>query len=524
LTRHSPHDRAHHAALVRGVAVNVAGLVAKLGGPALLLIVTRLFGPAITGVFLLTQLLAELARSVIVSGYNDAVTIFGSREAGSAAGAGHDEAGVYRVIAGVLRAVLASSVLLALLAYVFADPIAQLFPAQADLAIAIRYAALALPFLAFGQAATAATKIRVRMEYDVGVWGFGKPTAMLLAAIWVHHTGGSLPELMAAYLIVHVALAVIAAWSFARSFDLRSTVRAWRARERVPGMHRFAIPQNLNLTFSRYQSRVDVIVLGMLGYQSAMIAFYVTGSLIAACLLEIRMVFTAALAPVVARYHGVHDRSALEHLLARVSRWTTTLIVPVTALAVIWRKHILAIIDPSYTHDSRFLALLLVSMLINSSLGLAGNYLVFMGHSGWNLCNSLFVAALNTTLSFVLIPHFGLLGAAFAACIAALVVSVAQVIEVRYIEGIRLLLSEVYKPYVGLGVLGALALAFWDPADLGGAWTLLGASLACIWAYLVVLLALRHEELMRDLRGSRAVLGVSIACAGVYMLALLLRN
>ena len=143
--RHSPHtDRAHHAALVRGVAVNVAGLVAKLGGPALLLIVTRLFGPAITGVFLLTQLLAELARSVIVSGYNDAVTIFGSREAGTAANAGCAEAGVYRVIAGVLRAVLASSVLLALLAYVFADPIAQLFPAQADLAIAIRYAALAL--------------------------------------------------------------------------------------------------------------------------------------------------------------------------------------------------------------------------------------------------------------------------------------------------------------------------------------------------------------------------------------------
>ena len=292
----------------------------------------------------------------------------------------------------------------------------------------------------------------------------------------------------------------------------------------MPGLHRFAIPQNLNLTFSRYQSRVDVIVLGMLGYRSEMIAFYVTGSLIAACLLEIRMVFTSALAPVVARYHGVHDRAALEHLLARVSRWTTTLIVPITALCVIWRRHILTIVDPSYTHDSRFLALLLVSMLINSSLGLAGNYLVFMGHSGWNLCNSLFVAALNTTLSFVLIPHFGLLGAAFASCIAALVVSVAQMVEVRYIEGVRLLLSEVYKPYVGLGVLGALALLFWDPADLGGVWTLVGASLASVWAYLVVLLALRHEELMRDLRGSRTVLGVSLACAGVYMLALLLRN
>src|SRR4051812_15571130 len=113
--RLQPHaERAHHAALLRGVAVNVAGLVAKLGGPALILAVTRLFGPAITGVFLLTQLLAELARSAIASGYNDAVTIFGSREAGVAAGAGHDETSMYRVIAAVLRAALASSLLLAL--------------------------------------------------------------------------------------------------------------------------------------------------------------------------------------------------------------------------------------------------------------------------------------------------------------------------------------------------------------------------------------------------------------------------
>ena len=69
-----------------------------------------------------------------------------------AASAGHDEAGVYRVIAGVLRAALASSVLLALIAYAFAAPLARLFPAQPDLATAIRYAALALPFIAFGQA------------------------------------------------------------------------------------------------------------------------------------------------------------------------------------------------------------------------------------------------------------------------------------------------------------------------------------------------------------------------------------
>src|SRR3954464_9434208 len=85
----------HHAALRRGVVVNVIGLLAKLGGPLLVLVVTRLFGPAVTGVFLLAQLIGEIARSAAVSGYHDALTIFGSRQARPDADGKTTEDGVY---------------------------------------------------------------------------------------------------------------------------------------------------------------------------------------------------------------------------------------------------------------------------------------------------------------------------------------------------------------------------------------------------------------------------------------------
>jgi O-antigen/teichoic acid export membrane protein len=499
-SKENGHHRHHHAALCRGVLVNVVGLLAKLAGPALVLVVTHLFGPAITGVFLLAQLIADIARNAAVSGYYDAVTIFGSRALGSAAAARGDDSGVYRVLASVLRFTLFASVGVAVAAFVGAEPLSHLFPQQHDLAVAIRYGALSLPLLALGQAATAATKIRVRMEYDVALWSFGKPFGLLGAAVLTYLLGGQLRELMLGYFLVHVALAIAAAFAFARLFDWKRTLRACLRGESEPGLHRFALPQNINTTFGRYQSRIDVLALGMLGYTSELIAFYVTGALLAACLQEVRMVFSTALAPVIARYHRIHDRNALEHMLARVSRWTTTLVVPATALVLIWRSHLLLLVDKSYTHPSGFLALLLLSTLIQSSIGLAGNYLVFMGHSGWNLFNSLAAAALNTALSLVLIPHFGLAGAALANCVAALVLAGAQLLEVRYLEGIRMLLGEVYKPYVGAAVLIGLAVVAWDPAKLGGPLTLACASVAMLVAYAATLLLLGHEELTAYLR------------------------
>ena len=48
-----PHaERAHHAALLRGVLVNIAGLLAKLGGPALILVVGGLVGFMVMAILL----------------------------------------------------------------------------------------------------------------------------------------------------------------------------------------------------------------------------------------------------------------------------------------------------------------------------------------------------------------------------------------------------------------------------------------------------------------------------------------
>ena len=72
---------------------------------------------------------------------------------------------------------------------------------------------------------------------------------------------------------------------------------------------------------------------------------------------------------------------------------------------------------------------LLVPPILSCSVGLAGNIIVMTGHSTWNLINSVSVALLNVIFNYLLIPQYGLLGAAYATALAATAISIAQLEE-----------------------------------------------------------------------------------------------
>jgi hypothetical protein len=63
-----------------------------------------------------------------------------------------------------------------LLAHFGADwLVARLYPTHPEVAPALRLLAWSLPFAAFSTSAVSATKFHMRMEYDAGIMGFGRP-------------------------------------------------------------------------------------------------------------------------------------------------------------------------------------------------------------------------------------------------------------------------------------------------------------------------------------------------------------
>jgi O-antigen/teichoic acid export membrane protein len=145
------------------------------------------------------------------------------------------------------------------------------------------------------------------------------------------------------------------------------------------------------------------------------------------------------------------------------------------------------------------LPLLLVPYL-NCAFGLAGNSLVYSGRSGLNLANNLGVAAANTLLNWLLIPRWGLLGAAAATCVASAGVAALQVIQLRAYEGIRWQWRESLLPHAAMALAAAAIAVCGDPAHLGtpGLRALLAGGV--LLGFSALMIAFRHPDYMAVLR------------------------
>ncbi len=490
----------YDAHLVRGALVNIVGLIAKLVHPLFFVVVTWLFGPELVGLYFLAVFIADIATTAAASGFADATLIFASHDADSAQkGAADSDAAsrLYRVLGNGFAVGVGSSTILVPALYFGAGAlVTHFYPDRPGLESALHILAWSIPLTALPQIAIAATKARMLMQYDAFIMGFARPLCLLGFSLIAWALDAGVDGLMWAQVGAQAVVSALSIGALAKHFDLRRVLRNTFKPHFDRRLLRFAIPQSMNMTANRYLTRLDVFMLAAYGYSNAQIAFYAAAAIITSNLREVKLVFSQALAPVAARHHASGDAQAFEDTLGRVSRWTTTLAIPLILLAVIHRSDLIQLVDSSYTGDTTFMAILLIPPFLSCAFGLAGNSIIYCGHSSWTLLNSLLVSGLNTGFNLWLVPRHGLLGAAIATAMAASLISLLQLIELSYLEGIKLRLRHVWKPHLALGVLSVVLLVLWDPAEFGGVLHRIALTAGLIAGYLVLLFMLRHQELL----------------------------
>lgn len=477
--------------LKRGALVNLISLVSWLIHPLFFVIVTWLFGPELLGVYFLATFITDVANSTVTSGYNDAAMIFGSRHADSKDA--DDE--LYGVFANALLMSLGLSGLVLVAAHFGVGPlIERLYDSRENLAQGLMILVWTLPFMAISGTCIAATKARMHMEYAAAINGFASPLVLLGTSLIAWWVDGGLIGLMIAHLITRAVLAAMAVWGFTRVFESRKMLRAMRRFRVHRKMLTFAVSQSLNMTFNRYATRLDVVMLAAFGHSNVEVAFYASAALLTFNIRQIKFIFSNSLAPIVARYHSAGDRALFEETLGRVARWTTTLVVPAVLAAIVLRADILILVHSSYTDDSVFMVVLLATPFLSCAFGLAGNCIVYTAHTNWNLLNAVLIAGLNTGFNLLLIPPLGLLGAAIATAMSSLLYSVLQLVELWFLERVTIRLGAVFKAHLGWIVLVPVLVALWDPGVNGTLATRIAIAIGLVLAYAIALLLLRHPE------------------------------
>ncbi len=176
--------------------------------------------------------------------------------------------------------------------------------------------------------------------------------------------------------------------------------------------------------------QADVIMLGSLRGK-AETGLYAVAARGAQLISFILIAVNAVLGPAVAGLHASGDLARLQRVITRSARAVLGLTVPVAVALILFGDWFLLLFGRSFTEGHTALVILCVGQIVNSGMGSVGLILIMTGHD-WDALGGLaFGAALNILLNALLIPRWGLQGAAVATASSMIAWNLILVVRVR---------------------------------------------------------------------------------------------
>ena len=164
-------------------------------------------------------------------------------------------------------------------------------------------------------------------------------------------------------------------------------------------------------------------------------------------------------APLIGEMYAKGDLDRLQELFKTVTKWVFTASFLVFLTAIFLAKPILGMFGPEFIAGVPVLFILGFSQLINASTGAVGWVLIMSGYSTLHLLNSVLSALLTIIFSFLLMPGYGMIGAAIAVGSVYILVNLVRLAEVFFILKIHPYRWDFFKPIVaGLITVGCVYL------------------------------------------------------------------
>jgi O-antigen/teichoic acid export membrane protein len=215
---------------------------------------------------------------------------------------------------------------------------------------------------------------------------------------------------------------------------------------------RFSLPQTLTTMLLYTILWTDTLLLGRLR-TAAEVGVYTIAQRLLSPAQTISTATGQMFAPRIAVEDARGDRTTLGLMLKRVTYWNVTMSLPVFAILLLLAHPLLGLFGRAYENGAAALAILAVGQLVNAATGPLGQTINMSGRPYITMVNNATVAALNIAGCLILIPRYGVTGAAASTTGAITLVNLIKLVQVRMIFGINPFERRTVGP------LGAAALA-----------------------------------------------------------------
>jgi len=515
----------HH--LARGAAANTLVLLAANFRGIFTFLIARLLGAAAFGRFGAVFATTDLISKVGMLGLDSSIVPIVATRA--AAGDGDGSRRAFR------RAILcagSASVMLALAAFAFVDwaagarPFAALESFVGNFSGGGAFMLLALPGIAIARISTGAARgvLAMRNEFysrglaetwvTIGVFGLALALGARERAPALAVVAGVSAAALVAFTLATQSLAKLPNHQIAKSpnHQIPDSVtpsllpsRLLSASASTGSMLRFSLPTAASNLLNVLVTEVDVLLLAAYvgrapGVTSETFGVFAAAAQIAVGLRKVRQIFDPIFAPVVARRSVSEHRARLEDTVAGPGRWVLSAQLPLVGALVLSGGAIMSIYGGEYRQGALWLALLGVAHGSNTFAGLVET-LLMIERPGLNLVNAALTVLVQVVAGILLIPRFGVTGAAVATCLGFALQGILRFAEMRHVYGWSWPWRALTRPIAAFGMAfipaAALRLVGGPVIEIAagvlflllyaGAWRLLGAEPADreIWRTLV---------------------------------------
>ena len=416
--------------ILGGAGQNVVGLAAGvLATFATQVIMTRALGSSLLGVVTLTTQFAFIASTATRFGMDVAnvrlvAILMGRGEAGRVRALVRTSA----VIAAIVSVVVGVAV------FLLASWLSSTFVEtglQQQGKVSFWAAALAIPFAAVTWAYLGGTRGLKIMRHTLYIFWIGQPVGWVVIAVAGWFVAKTAGWSSFAYALSWMIACVAAWWAWereTRGFEGR-TERGGIPEEGTRALLVFGMLRAPATLFAQLLFWIDTFVLATI--RPAQVGVYGatvrTGQSLLLFLTSLSLVFS----PFVADLHHRGEKQKLDALYKNVTRWGLAITLPILLALAILPGTIMRVYGDEFVAGRSALLILIIGLIVPVIVGTVGFILIMVGRTGWDLLVYLasFVSAVG--IAVLLVPRYGMRGAAVAEAVTLTLSAIARLMLVK---------------------------------------------------------------------------------------------
>lgn len=358
--------------------------------------------------------------------------------------------GIIQVCAGI-PALLSTFFGVAL--FLFAEPVAVLGFHDARLIPLLQIVSISIPLDAIGFIAYQIIISYKRPKYSVLANNVVVPLAKLLLTIGFLALGMGVVGIILAHVIASaLGLALILYYVI----KLLPVDRALFAGKRNTGeLLRYSIPVHLGWVLNIVRGTLETLVLGFIGL-TAGVGIFAVASRLSSLGTQFFTSIGNISTPIIAEFYSRGEMDQLKNHYQTTTKWILMFNLPVFLTFVLFPKQLLSIFGADFTLGSEALIVLAVGNLVYTGTGLGANILDMTNHTKFNVFNSIFMVIVTISSDLILIPRWGVIGAAAAAAFSTVIVNVVCMLEVFVLLKMQPYSRQVFKPVFAASITAVI--------------------------------------------------------------------